>query len=68
MKKALIMIGVTALMVMVACKDEEAISKAPEFEALTLTPSTCAPGDTLMLKVPFKKGEEGANFYFVEYI
>ena len=68
MKKLLLMMMAAMMVCVVACKDEDAIGEAPEIESIELIPSTCHPGDTVLMKVHFNPSQKGAYFYFIEYV
>ena len=67
MKKGLLCMVAFAMICMIACEDEDAISEAPEIASIELIPSTCHPGDTVTMKVHYNPNQKGSNFYFTEY-
>ena len=67
MRKGLLCMVAFAMIFMIACSDEDAISEAPEIASIELIPSTCHPGDTVIMKVHYNPSQPGSNFYFTEY-
>lgn len=67
MKKLFVMLLAMTLIGFAACSDEDAISEAPEIASIELIPSTCHPGDTVIMKVHYNPSQPGSNFYFTEY-
>ena len=68
MKKLLLMMMAAMMVCVVACKEEDAVGEAPEIESIELIPSTCHPGDTVLMKVHYSKETPGQNFYYIEYV
>ena len=68
MKKLFVMLLAMTLIGFVACKDDDAISEAPEIASIELTPNPCHPGDAVTMKVYFNEGQKGSYFYFTEYV
>lgn len=52
----------TLTLVFTACDDKDYTAVAPTFGEITLTPSTCAPGDSVTVKV--KVATEGQYYYY----